>query len=576
MRMEAMDAEKAAVVLSGALGRLLQIRSRLEAGLTDKTKLEGLPIGKSSAVRAAETVYGLRKTVRDWFNFYNNYDPLFTWWMAQPYQEIDKALADYSTFLRDTLAPAVSDAETRGAPPAEIAAAPAPEFAEVPDLRALLAFPQDEMRNVVQQFRIGSSRGRGGRGGPGGPGGNVQPPDKNFYTGWLKALKKLDFNRLSRAAQIDYLYLRNSIKVQIRGAEHPPLTDVAGKKDASGISGRPIGREALMLNLAEELIPYTPEQLISLAEKQYAWCESEMRKASRDLGCGDDWKAALEKIKETHVAPGRQPDLIRDLMFEAADYLRAHDLITVPEIERETLRMEMMSPREQLYNPFFTGGEVINVSYPTNTMTTRQKLESMRGNNPGVAHATAFHEMIPGHNMQSYMSMRFGGSRGFGGTAFWTEGWPLYWEMLLYDLGFDETPEQRVGALFWRMHRCARIVFSLKFHLGDWSPRECIDYLVDKVGHERENATAEVRRSFEGGYGPLYQAAYMLGGLQLREMRKEIVDSGIMDQKRFHDAVIQTGSMPMALLRLALGTQKLTPNMSLEWKCFGPDPDRDR
>ena len=70
--------------------------------------------------------------------------------------------------------------------------------------------------------------------------------------------------------------------------------------------------------------------------------------------------------------------------------------------------------------------------------------------------------------------------------------------------------------LFWRMHRCARIIFSLGFHLGTMTPRECIDLLVNQVGHERDNATAEVRRSFTGSYGPLYQAAYLLGGMQLR------------------------------------------------------------
>jgi hypothetical protein len=52
------------------------------------------------------------------------------------------------------------------------------------------------------------------------------------------------------------------------------------------------------------------------------------------------------------------------------------------------------------------------------------------------------------------------------------------------------------------MHRCARIVFSLSFHLGKMTPRECIDYLVRRVGHERDNATAEVRRSFAGRDAP--------------------------------------------------------------------------
>ena len=86
--------------------------------------------------------------------------------------------------------------------------------------------------------------------------------------------------------------------------------------------------------------------------------------------------------------------------------------------------------------------------------------------------------------------------------------------MLLWDKGFPTTPENKVGMLFWRMHRASRIIFSLNFHLGNWTPEQCIDFLVDQVGHERANAEAEVRRSFNGSYPPLYQLAYMMGGLQ--------------------------------------------------------------
>ena len=65
---------------------------------------------------------------------------------------------------------------------------------------------------------------------------------------------------------------------------------------------------------------------------------------------------------------------------------------------------------------------------------------------------------------------------------FWTEGWALYREMLLWDLGFAKTPEDRMGFLFWRMHRCTRIIFSLGYHLGKMTPQECVDLLVDVVG----------------------------------------------------------------------------------------------
>ena len=65
------------------------------------------------------------------------------------------------------------------------------------------------------------------------------------------------------------------------------------------------------------MIPYTPEELIAIAEKEFAWCEAEMNRASREMGFGDDWKKALEKVKTLHVEPGEQPGLIRDLAIEA-------------------------------------------------------------------------------------------------------------------------------------------------------------------------------------------------------------------------------------------------------------------
>jgi uncharacterized protein (DUF885 family) len=208
-------------------------------------------------------------------------------------------------------------------------------------------------------------------------------------------------------------------------------------------------------------------------------------------------------------------------------------------------------------------------------MTNDEKRMSMRGNNRHFAHATVFHELIPGHCLQAWYESRSNVHRRIFSTPFYTEGWALYWEMLMWDKGFDATPEDRIGALFWRMHRCARIIFSLKFHMGQWSPKECIDFLVDRVGHERDNATAEVRRSFDpaAGYNALYQAAYLLGGLQIRGLRKELVDSKQMTNARFHDEILRQGSMPIALLRLAVNTKiPLTRDMNMDWKFYGELP----
>jgi uncharacterized protein (DUF885 family) len=393
---------------------------------------------------------------------------------------------------------------------------------------------------------------------------------KKLYDDWLADLEKLDFDKLSRDGRIDYLLLQNALR---RDRHRLDLTDDSRPKprpDDSGIGGRPIGHDGLLVELAGEMIAYTPEELLAIADKEFAWCEAEMKKASREMGFGDYWHKAVEKVKTLHVEPGKQPEMIRDLAREAIDYLAKHGLVTVPPLARETWRMEMMSPQRQLINPFFTGGEVISVSFPTNTMSHEAKLQSMRGNNVPFSRATVHHELIPGHHLQGFMTARYRSHRAAFGTPFWGEGWALYWEMLLYERGFPKTPEDRVGFLFWRMHRCARITFSLSFHLGKMSPQECIDYLVKRVGHERDNATAEVRRSLAGRDGPLYQAAYMLGGLQIRALRRELVGGGKMTERAFHDAILRQNRIPIALVRASLSGPPPTRDFRSDWKFYGP------
>ena len=344
--------------------------------------------------------------------------------------------------------------------------------------------------------------------------------------------------------------------------------NVARAGDASDIVGDPIGREALLVELRSEMIPYTPEELIAIAEKEMAWCENEMKKASRDLGYRDDWRKALGHVKNLYVDPGKQPEMIRDLALEAIKFVEDHDLVTVPELAKESWRMEMMTPERQLVSPFFLGGEVIQVSFPTNTMAHEQKMMSMRGNNIHFARATVFHELIPGHHLQGFMAARNKPYRAIFGTPFWTEGNALYWELLLWDLGFAKTPEQKIGMLFWRMHRCARIIFSLNFHLEKMTPQECIELLVNRVGHERDNATAEVRRSFDGSYGPLYQIAYLIGGLQQYAMHHELVDSGKMTNRAYNDALLHENRIPIEMLRAAITNQKLTRDFVTNWKFY--------
>lgn len=318
------------------------------------------------------------------------------------------------------------------------------------------------------------------------------------------------------------------------------------------IVGDPIGRDGLLADLAREMIPYTPEELLAVAEREFAVLEAEARRAARDMGLGDDWRAALERTKRDHPPVGGQVLAVRDMAHEAVAFVESRDLVTVPALIKEVWRMEMMSAEAQKTNPFFLGGEVIMVASPTDGQTEAEKQMALRANNRHFSRATVHHELIPGHGLQGFVAARSNDHRGVFATPFYSEGWALWWEIHLWELGFPETPENRMGMLFWRMHRAARIIFSLKFHLGEWTPAQCIDFLVERVGHERASATGEVRRSFNGNYSPLYQAGYLLGGMQLRALHRELVGSGRMREREFHDAVLATGPMPIEMVRALL------------------------
>lgn len=400
------------------------------------------------AARAEATIKGQQVALKSVFEFYNGYDPEFTWWVSKPYQKLDSMMNKYASALKNKVDPAT--------------------------------LPKD---------------------------------------------------------------------------------------DGSGIIGSPIGSEELLRLLKYEMISYSPEELVEIANKEFAWCDAELLKASKEMGFGDNWKQAQEKVKQTFVPEGHQPEAMLKLYNESVDFLKKNDLLTIPPIAEETWRMSMMSPKQQLISPFFLGGEVLQIAYPTDDMNHEDKLMSMRGNNPHFSRATVHHELIAGHHLQGFMNNRYKSYRNYR-TPFWTEGWALYWELILWDMKFPQSPEDRIGMLFWRMHRCARIIFSLNYHLNKWTPQQCIDFLVDRVGHERANAEAEVRRSFTANYGPLYQLAYMTGAFQFYALKKELVDSGKMTYKQYHDAVLQENSMPVEMVRAILTNQNLTRDFKTSWKFY--------
>ena len=349
--------------------------------------------------------------------------------------------------------------------------------------------------------------------------------------------------------------------------------EIAGLKgkDEDPLLGDPIGAASLADDLAGEMIAYTPEELIAIGEREFAWCETQMKVAAKEMGLGDDWKAALAKVKLQFVPPGKQDEFVAEQAHTAIQFMKDHHLITVPPLCEETWRLSMISPDGQKSIPYAAyNSQNMMVAYAREDMKHEDKLMSMRGNNRHFTRIVTAHELIPGHHLQFFSAARSRPYRGMFTTPFLVEGWPLYWEMRLWDLNYAPTPEDRVGMLFWRMHRSARIIVSLKFHLGRMTPPQMVEFLTDRVGHEKFGATSEVRRFIAGDYSPLYQCGYMIGGLELRALREEMVGAGKMTDQQFNDTVLTYNSMPIELIRAGMLNLPLTRETKATWKFAGP------
>ncbi len=326
-------------------------------------------------------------------------------------------------------------------------------------------------------------------------------------------------------------------------------------KKIKGKSLFAIGRARLAVELKRSFVPHTPESLLQLGQKMFERVEADIKSMAAKLDPrAKRWQDVLEReVKSGVVAPGKQRAYVTRVAREAIQFVRDKKLVRVPQAAARYWYLTQISAKSQRRFPFaFYGGQRMGVAYARGEQTHAQKLAAMRGNNRYFTRTVVPHELIPGHHLQRWYAARHRTWRSRFSTPFLVEGWGLYTELLLDQNGFFRTPRERMGHLFWKLLRAARILVSTRYHLGQMTKSEMIDFMVGRVGLEREGATAEVDRYMT--YSPLYQSAYMVGGLQILALRDRcrLKWGKGFSLVRFHDALLQQHSIPIQLIGYAL------------------------
>ncbi len=160
------------------------------------------------------------------------------------------------------------------------------------------------------------------------------------------------------------------------------------------------------------------------------------------------------------------------------------------------------------------------------------------------------HESVPGHHLQIALSHELENvpefRRQMGVTAF-VEGWGLYSESLGYEIGLYKDPYSKFGQLSYEMWRACRLVVDTGMHALGWSRQQAIDFMKANTALTEQNIVVEVDRYISW---PGQADAYKIGQLKIRELRTRAEQTlgPRFDERRFHDAVLGAGSLPLDIL----------------------------
>ena len=270
------------------------------------------------------------------------------------------------------------------------------------------------------------------------------------------------------------------------------------------------------------------------------------------------WPEVVAKVKAHHpTADGLLPSY-RSELARARKFLVEKDVVTLPpgddcevietpQFQRSTITAayDQPPPFDAVTKGFFF------VTPVDKTLGKKEQEQMLRENDHGDEVDTAVHEAYPGHHLQLSTARRHPSVvRKATGPSIFSEGWALYSEELMSELGMY-TDEERLMQLEWTLVRAARIVIDVGLHTKGMKFDEAVSMLTDKVHLEHQLAVSEVKRYTES---PTQPSSYLIGRqmiLALRERAKKEWGPGFT-LKRFHDELLSHGTIAPGLLEVEL------------------------
>ena len=323
-----------------------------------------------------------------------------------------------------------------------------------------------------------------------------------------------------------------------------------------------IGKELFNFKLNNNhMLPYNADEILEIGHEAKKSTEKELEAIAKIIDHGKSWWEIVDEIKNHHPQPAELLATYKENVEVAKRFVQEKDIVTMPHEEeltviptphfsRPTLPFAAYmppAPFEEQQTGFFY------VTPVDESLPTERKKEMLRGHSIYGIPVTALHEGYPGHHLQLVHANRVEGRlrRILRSTVF-IEGWALYCEEMMYDEGFYSEPRTQLLKLKMQLWRAYRVIIDVGLHTKNMDYTEAVDILINDVKVERVHAEKEVTRYT---FTPTQPLSYLIGKKQVLELRKDYqqkVGKNFV-LKEFHDKLLSFGSIPIVLIREALG-----------------------
>ena len=314
-----------------------------------------------------------------------------------------------------------------------------------------------------------------------------------------------------------------------------------------------IGREAFEALLKEkELLDHDASSLRAFGEELFRETESKIAEAARALG-DDDWRDSVARLRKDHPDADELVNTYRVEMERSREATRLSSIASIP--YGEDLTVEMMPDFQRTTYPYaaYVAAAPFEanrrgrfwVTLPMGDDDERTRRERLEGHPRAGIPVIAVHEGYPGHHLQlTYAADNASLARKALRSNLMVEGWGLYVEELMTEIGYLDSPETRLLRLKDLLWRAARVVVDVGLSTGEMTYDEAVANMVERPKLEPPNAIAEVRRYT---LTPTQPSSYALGRAAILELRDKAKAKG-WGMRFFHDKLLGAGSLPPKLL----------------------------